>query len=469
MAKTNTWQHREADTIEERFGLLDKPSMLKYKKQPVFQEPVSEPVKKNLTAYGITSGVGSMLVGAQEAGFQVIGNSEWRDYYRYRTLNTGQSTFPINFPGAYMSRGLGDIPPDLLPGQIDFAAGHPECGRYSVLSHSVARGTYQETRGADVSDLPLFLKMVAQLRPRFFLMDDLPDSFGPLPMQAYVDMLPDYDLFPEWISNWGYGNIQKYRNRMFIVGALKSEKFVFRPGEKEHDLVMKDVIGDLLNADREKIMNIAEVDPELVPGRYVNMRFYGDRLNWKTLNELFQEGEWGANLKYFSPAGEMKVRPGTTNPKWDGTCPVLSGGYNPIHPVRKTPLTVRERARIQGFPDDFVFYHDEEGPTRKIWEPYNSDGQRGIKQTGKAMPLQFCTFVAKQVKAHIEKTPFEATNERVIKPNPKVTQAKLDFCTASGYADQTKACAACWHRNNCHLINNPAQAELPFKDNYATN
>lgn len=457
MVKSNTWQHRKADTIEERFGLLDNVNSVRYRKQPVLEEGVGEPVKRPLTAMGLTCGIGSMLVGAQKLGFQVLGNVEWRDYYRYRPAGR-VSTFVDNFKGAFQVRGSRDIPPELQPGAIDFAAGHPECGRYSNLSFSVSIGSYQEGRGTDVSDLPLFLKLVAMFRPRFFLMDDLPASFGPLPMQTYVDMLPDYDLFPEWISNWGYGNIQKYRNRMFIVGALKSERFTFWPGEATHTRVLKDDIFDLIGFDDlDDLKNHATVELDYHPGRYVNMRSYGDRPSWRDLRDTNEDLK--TNLKYFSPTGEEKIRPGTRSPDWDGFCPVLSGGFNPLHPIRKLPLSIRERARIQGFPDDFVFHHDEAGPDRPIWEPYSSDGQRGIKQTGKAMPLQFCTYVADQVKHHIEKKPFKTSRARVAKPNDLVSEAKMEFCRLTGYARQDEACKACWLRATCpiYAANNQVQ------------
>ena len=442
----SSWQHREADTIEERFGLEDKSTMVKYKKQPIWQDPVGKGKSRKLKAIGITSGIGSMLVGAQKLGFEVVGNVEWRDYYRYKPLVEGaRSTFTENFPGAWISRGPDDIPSDFMPGDIDFAAGHPECGRYSNLSYSVSRGdgAYQAGRGSDVSDLPLFLKYVALFKPRFFLMDDLPASFGPLPMSEYVRMLPDYDLFPEWVSNWGYGNIQKYRNRMFIVGALKTEKFAFVPGEQEHSRVLKDDIFDLVDfGEDELIQNHATVDPEFIPGRYAHMSYYGHRPNWRDIKNW--NGPLLKNLPYHSPEGDPKIRPGTRSPDWDGMCPVLSGGFNPLHPLRRLPLSIRERARIQGFPDDFVFFHDEEGPDRKVWEPYCSDGQRGVKQTGKAMPLQFCNYVAEQVKAHIEGKPFKASGRRVIKPNDKVSDAKRDFCKLSGYANHKAAAENCW-------------------------
>jgi len=457
----SSWQHRKADTIEERFGLLDSPKSIKYKRQPIFQEPLGLGEAEGLTAMGLTSGVGSMLVGAQALGFRVIGNLEWRDYYRFRIPETSDSTFPRNFPGAYMARGLGDVPKDLLPPSIDFAAGHPECGRYSQLSYSVSKGSYNDTRGEDASDLPLFLKLVAELQPRFFLMDDLPESFEALPMSEYTKLLPNYDLFPEWISNWAYGNVQKYRKRMFIVGALKSERFVFFPGEEPHLLAVKDILEDMMNWGYGEHPNHANINPDYSPGRYTNIRFYGDRPSWAEIQRILKDPHDHKNLRYFSPQGEEKRRPGTTNPKWEGHCPVLSGGYNPVHPILLRPLTVRERARIQGFPDDFIFFHDESGPLAEVWEPYSPAGQRGVKQTGKAMPLQFCTFVAAQVKAHIQKEPFKASGQRLLIPNPRVTQAKIDFCSTSGYADQDGACKACWHQDKCPIYraNNASKEE----------
>lgn len=448
----NKWQSRVADTIEERFGLHDKPSSLKYRKQPVYEAPVGKAPKRQLTALGLTCGIGSMLVGARDIGFRVIGNIEWRDYYRFRSNRP--STFTHNFPGAFMARGKDDVESSMIPGTIDFAAGHPECGRYSNLSFSVAKGTYQEGRGKDVSDIPLFLKLVAHFKPRFFLMDDLPASFEALPMEKYIELLPEYDLFPEWISNWGYGNIQKHRNRMFVVGALKEEKFAFVPGEAEHTRVLSDEIGDLYDYDNPDgtfdldeldklgIRNHARVDLDYIPGRYVNMNSYGHRPSWREIRE--SNRDILKNLTYYTPEEVEKIRPGTKSPSWDGFCPVLSGGFNPLHPLRKLPLTIRERARIQGFTDDFVFHHDDEGPFREIWEPYSSDGQRGIKQTGKAMPLQFCTYVAKQVKAHIEGKKFKTTGARVIKPNDMVSRAKRDFAELSGYANPKAVAEACW-------------------------
>jgi len=444
MASNSTWQYRKADTIEERFGLRDDPGRRKYDRFPVMQEGIGKlkKPKNGLKALGLTSGIGSMLIGAQKQGFQVVGNIEWRDYYRYQ-IEDYPTTFCHNFPGAWMSRGPLDLPVDLYPGDIDFAAGHPECGRYSNLSFSVPGTQYHETRGKDVSDIPLFLKYVALFKPRFFLMDDLPASFEPFPMKEYIKLLPEYDLFPEWVSNWGYGNIQRNRNRMFIVGALKEEKFAFVPGEFKHEKVLKDIIPDLVDFEEDQIFkNHSTVDLDVRSQRYVNMNFRGHNPSWRDLVQSNYNPR--KNIPYVSDKGEDKIRPGTWSPDWDGYCPVLAGGFNPVHPLRRTPLSIRERARIQGFPDDFIFFHDDVGPDRMLWDPYNSDGQRGIKQTGKAMPIQFCEFVSEQVRCHILGKKFKATGKRVMKAQPMVDKAKRDFCEQSGYAAWQDVAEACW-------------------------
>jgi DNA (cytosine-5)-methyltransferase 1 len=454
MGTANSWQFRKTESLHGRLGLLDPVTAQKFRRHPIFLEPKGERPTKPFTAMGLTGGIGSMLAGASNHGFSIAGNIEWRDYYRWASLE-GDSTFVNNYPGAFMSRGISDVPLDLIPSTIDFAVGHPECGMYSLLSAPLVNRTKDfESRKTDLGDIPLFLEYVKELQPKFFLMDDLPNSFAALPMSAYVDMLPEYDLFPEWISNWAYGNIQKYRNRMFIVGALKHEKFAFVPGEQSHELKTKDIIFDLTMLNGLGLLaNHAEVDLESFTGRFKHIRFRGDSPSYRELREYFLSGDpvLRGNKPYYNSEGVLGERPGTTDPKWEGNCPVLSGGYDPIHPVRGTPLTLRERARIQGFPDNFIFYTSKTGPYEKVWDPFRGEGNRGVKQTGKAMPVQFCEFVAKQVSSHLLGKPLEASGKRVLSPNPKVSEAKIDFCKLGGYANQTKACENCWLKGNCEL------------------
>ena len=120
----------------------------------------------------------------------------------------------------------------------------------------------------------------------------------------------------------------------------------------------------------------------------------------------------------------MKKRPGHNVRGWDEVATTLTGGgwggsdgvYN-----SKTfqPFTIRERARIQGFPDSFVFL-----PLDYYKDPRDYD--KLIKQTGKCMPLQFCTYIVEQIGLFVDHgikpDPNEGTT--ILKPNPIIEEQK---------------------------------------------
>jgi DNA (cytosine-5)-methyltransferase 1 len=389
-----------------------------------------------------------MLIGAKNAGFSVVGNIEWRDYYRLVDQD-GRNTFRDNFPGAFMARGFDDMEPiaayDLV-GRIDLAMGHPECGRWSRLGSPHKQS---QERKHDPSDIPLFLEYVARVKPRYFVMDDLPQSFIAFPIHKYQEYLPEYDLFPEWVSNYCYGNPQKHRNRMFMLGALKSEGWAFVPGERKLEVTVRDRIGDL----EERYGSVPNHEAHTLRGgnsRFTNMRWRGDHPTWPEIQAHFKKHQKpGQKFDYFSQDGGMKCRISLIRIRYDHPAPVLNGKIPQLHTNTCLPLSIRERARLQGFPDDFVFY----GTKLDEWGEWENDRDVSmVRQTGKAMPIEFNTYVAKQIMAHIKGVRFKTSKQRLITPNPWVNQAKTWVCEkGGGYANQEAACAACWLYKSCDL------------------
>lgn len=390
-----------------------------------------------------------MLAGARSAGFSVAGNVEWRKYY-HATDEHGRSTFKANFPDALMRHSKDELTPQEIERLMnaDIALGHPECGNFSQLNAN---------RDAvnDPGDIPLFCDLVGQFKPRFFVMDDLPKSFIAFPMSEYAARLPDYDLFPEWVSNWGYGNVQRARNRFFMLGSLKRERWAFIPGEKRHDKTVADVIGDLEgmegnfpNHDRHALEDNC--------AKGLHLRHHGHRATWKDMRDyILNEVKEGGPIHYFGPDGSEKIRVGSYKGHWHGPAHVLTGGISGFHPLKGVPYSIRERARIQGFPDDFEFYGTVLGRERghPVWN--HDKNMHMVRQTGKAMPLQFCTYVSAQVRAHIEGQDWfddeRCTNTRVIQPNEYVDQAKEWYCENVGYANQERACQACQLAPGCEI------------------
>lgn len=396
----------------------------------------------NRKAIGVTCGIGSMLVGAKQAGFEIAGNVEWRKYYHQG------ATFQNNFPGALFLKSLDHMTTDEIEKFMgaDLALGHPECGNFSTLNNA-NRNPEQDL--LDPADIPLFVDLIAKLKPRFFVMDDLPKSFMAFPMSEYSKRLPEYDLFPEWVSNWGYGNVQKNRKRMFMIGSLKQEKFVFVPGEAEHDLTVRDVIEDL--GEPRVGSNYPNHDPHddsVDCFRALNLGGYGKKSTWAETAEYFKQLPTGSTLKYLRKDGSTVARIGFLKGHWEGPAHVLTGGNATVHPIRCNPYTIRERARIQGFPDDFVFYGTVLNDRGEWCHDFN---QHMIRQTGKAMPVQFCQYASQQVMAHVRGELWSATGRRLLPNNEHVDEAKKWFCQNVGYADQEEACSACWLAARCAI------------------
>lgn len=401
----------------------------------------AEPTR-GLRAIGITCGIGSMLVGARQAGFEVVGNIEWRRYY-HKTDDAGRNTFTENFPASYFEHSIDDLDEDLVGAstRCDIALGHPECGNFSNLGGS---NKNRLEMMKDPCDIPLFIDLVARLRPRFFVMDDLPKSLGAFTMAEYVEKLPDYDLYPEWISNHGYGNVQRGRKRMFMIGSLRSERWAFTPGEVHTDIALRDILDGV-----EDCENHLPHTMDGVCDRASSLGEPDKRWTWRQVAETFMSLPPGTSYPYRNARGEWKARVGFLRTHWDKSCHVLTGG-NPIaHPLTGYPLSIRERARIQGFPDDFVF-RSEIVDERGEWDHLRN--MHLIKQTGKAMPVQFCRYVSEQISAHIRGVaPPEASGVRLLRSDSNIDAAKRWYCEEVGYSDQPRACSNCWMESSCSI------------------
>jgi hypothetical protein len=159
---------------------------------------------------------------------------------------------------------------------------------------------------------------------------------------------------------------------------------------------------------------------------------------------------------YRNAEGLIKKKIGRYRTYWEKHSHVLTGGsigvaswvsHDVYHPKTGFPLTIRERARIQGCPDDFIF----EGP-----------GVFQIRQTGKFMPVQFCEYLSRQIAAHLRGESFESNPIRLIKQNSFVNEAKRWYCENAGYGRDV--CGLCGS-GPCHdkqkKVDTPKVALLP--------
>lgn len=337
------------------------------------------------TALGMTCGIGSMLHGAKNAGFDVIGNIEWRKYY-----HTG--TFEHNFPGAFFRKGFNDMSRQDINNcyGVDLMVGHTECGNFSNLSNTSRAkcgDRHVDAMRMDAGDIPDFVNAVAMIQPKYFFMDNLPGSLAAYPIDLWRCKLPNYKVMATMVSNYHYGNIQKHRFRLFYFGWQDHLPFKFYPGEFDHSTTNFDVHGDLGEDPKPEINHVPLLDNEYLTDGQIYL-YHGDNLPIRSIRQVLLGLGEGKTWQYYTKNGTPKLKAGYMMTYRDGFCHTLTGRGSIFHWTGR-PLTIRERARIQGLPDTFKFL----GPENRV---------ELIKQTGKCMPIQFCHYAAGLIKSHID-------------------------------------------------------------------
>lgn len=412
-----------------------------------------------MRAIGIACGAGSMLIGAKQAGFEVIGNLEWRDF-------SGTGTFEKYFDAPTWT--LEESIPKKAKG-VDLLMGHPSCGKFSCLSHTNVKN--DSNKGTP--DILRFVESVARLKPRFFAMDNLFKSLEFFTIQDWTRMLPEYDLFPEIVFNYGYGCSQRGRTRLFMIGSLKGERFTFVPGERFDWLTSRMFIGDLSRESDWNSNHVVMSDDEIVRG-WDRRRVHWPGQPWAKLTlgefkEYIKKYPAQVNFEYYQARlKKFNRRPGFSIMDLDRqTRTITSGGRNAVDNMYRQdtldPLTIREKARLQGAPDDFVFLPRD-------YKQFH--WRRSVyQQVGRFIPVQFCRFLSEQILAHSEGREFpKATGIRIVEGGKELidffpdlnlnargdsvcgvnlgtkkslTEAKKFLCESANQRSP-KACLVCW-------------------------
>jgi len=362
---------------------------------------------------GVYAGIGAMLIAFRQTGWEVLGNIEDRKIHTFKD-SEGRNTFTDNFDGAPML----PLNSQIDGGQIDLIAAQPKCGGFSQL-YGTGRKASEATGDVENygTNILRTIEFIRTIRPRFFYFENLPKSLLLITPKMWRDSLPGYHLQFEWVSNYHYGNPQKGRNRLYIIGCNRDEDFIFMPREiiradtveeRIQDLVFaRDVPNNELHSrsDTDNICNLAESNTWEDIARYV-----------KTLKE-------GENLPYLAKDGTIKRRIGSNKLHWKKHSHTLAGIKGAkFHPETGYPISIRERCRLQGYPDDFIIYGTK----------INDDGtwtlrrnSNVVRQLNNTIPYEFTEEFARQLNYYIKKGDLLHENPiRKLKPNPIIENAR---------------------------------------------
>lgn len=333
------------------------------------------------------SGCGGFSLGAHLAGFEVS--------LAVDVDPVLSSSFGVNFPTVPLQNwNLVDVQPELLRsgagGPVAGVIGGPPCQAFSEIG--------RRSRTDDRRDLiKHFFRLVAALRPGFFVMENVRGLGFPGNREVLDDALElvagRYTIIDPIMLDAAAFGAPTSRKRLFVFGFDPSEWDVPDMADleamKAPALTVKDAIHDLVTArstgvdsegrdwwlydGRRRVSPYAEVarsmPPTMLGTDAIAGRFSG---HLKTRHTE-------AVVRRFST-----IRMGQQDPigkhhrlNWDAQAPTLRAGtgsdrgsyqsVRPIHPSENRVVTPREAARLQGFPDWFVFH-----PT--IWHSFRMIG-----------------------------------------------------------------------------------------------
>lgn len=342
-------------------------------------------------AVSLFAGAGGCSLGFSKYGVDIIGAFDiWREAIEtYNTNFEGNRARIVDLSNCdfcELREGLG-----LKQGELDLIIGGPPCQGFTTLGK---RGE-NDTRNMLLLN---YVNALDKFYPRWFMMENvegmLTTANGNFVIEAVENMINlGYTLCLKKVYMHEYGVPQR-RKRVIIIGNREGKTFTFPPTLsrasgfrfKDGHKTLFDAINDLENYDCAEINHVRKNEVGIKQKRIEALK------EGQTMKDLPIE----LQHESFARRASRRVCDGTPSESRGGApsglkrliynepCLTITGSCTGefVHPRENRMLTVRECARIQTFPDDFLFS--------------GSDAQQE-QQIGNAIPPYFAYLMAEQI------------------------------------------------------------------------
>ena len=322
------------------------------------------------------SGCGGLDLGFEKAGFEIPIANEFD--------KTIWETFKVNHPKTKLIEGdIRNIKESDFPDEIDGIIGGPPCQSWSEAG--ALRGI-NDARGKLFYE---YIRILKDKKPKFFLAENVSGMLANRHAEAVQNILKmfkecGYNVSLTLVNAKDYGVAQE-RKRVFYIGFRDDLNidFTFPKGSTEKDedkITLKDIIWDLKDTAvptlaRNKHNPEAINNNEYFTGAYSPIFMSRNRVKqWD--EQAFTVQASGRQCQLHPQAPQME--------KVDlNKCQFVPGKENLYR-----RMTVREVARVQGFPDDFKFIY--------------TDTDNAYKMIGNAVPVNLAYEIACGIKQALE-------------------------------------------------------------------
>lgn len=321
------------------------------------------------------AGAGGLDLGFSKAGFDCI----WANEYDKDIWETYEKNHTKTFLD---KRSITDISSNEIP-DCDGIIGGPPCQSWSEAG--ALRGI-NDKRGQLFFD---FIRILADKQPKFFLAENVSGMLIPRHESAIENIKSmfrecGYDLSFQLLNASNYG-VPQDRKRVFFIGYRSDLGLNFKfPIETTptNKINLKDAIYDLKdnalpakanNATNGTLCDIA--NHEYMTGGFSTIYMSRNRVrSWDEVSFTIQAG--GRHAPIHPQAPKMKLV--------EQDVRIFTPGKEDLY----RRLSVRECARIQTFPDDFIFYY--------------KSVVTGYKMIGNAVPVKMAQAIASVIKKDFE-------------------------------------------------------------------
>ncbi len=398
-------------------------------------------MSKRPIAIDLFAGAGGLSLGLEQAGFDVLASVEIDPVHscvhKFNFPHCGVLAKPIEQVSASCIRKAANLKSH---DKVDLVAGGAPCQGFSLIGQRAL----DDPRNQLVKE---FIRIVNELRPSYFLFENVKGlTIGKHKhfLEEIIQELQSigYQILSPWrvLNAKDYG-VPQSRERLFLIGTKKGGSLPEYPQSELYESIScEEALGDL--PDAENFQELLESDE--VPFKYSKrasgysslMRCANDH-GWKfgykrKWNPKLLTSSLRTNHTDISRRRFKETLPGTVESvsrfyklSEDGISNTLRAGTDsargaftsprPIHYKYPRCITVREMARLHGFPDWFRFHETK-------WH--------GARQIGNAVPPPLAYAIGREL-VQLIKPKLEQPKEYL--QLGKLELLRMDMSSASKY------------------------------------
>ena len=332
----------------------------------------------------IFSGAGGLMLGFEKEGFNIVLSTDIdEDCEKVHRVNRPNNQFIrsdiYELTNEKLDKLLGD-----KKDSIDILIGGPPCQGFSTIGARASSDKEKREKHDPRNDLfKEYIRILTHVRPKMFLFENVKGIKTRDKGRIFENIQKKFEetgyRFNCVTLNAADYGVPPIRERVFLFGERIDQDFnppeaSCGEGKEEYHTVLE-AIGDLASIESDSSINH-------VPLKHgeINVKRY----------QMIPEG--GRMPEDALPPELYRKNFGNTFKRLDRNKPSLTmvPGHNafPIHPWLDRSLTVREAARIQTFPDDYIF---------------QGNRQKQCMQVGNAVPVELARAWAIKAKEVLDK------------------------------------------------------------------